>query len=515
MFERINNIIEQAESLLERVNPSWALSRARARQMLGAYEAAKPRRNRVMRGEARGPDLVANESVESLRSQARFLDENYDIVTGALDTLVARTVGPRGIMVEPMVMNKNGDLNDDINRQINDLFCDWWENPEVKGEYSGSLVEQLAVRTWLRDGEMFTQMIEGDKPGLSRTAGIPFHIEIMEPDLVPVNYENSSIRLFQGIEKNAWGRPIKYWVYRGHPNDYSYRLPAIEDLKPIKGDNLIHLKMVKRIGQTRGISLLHAVITRLEDLKDYEESERIAARISAAAAFYIKKGNPDSFIPEDTDTADEERSFKIKPGMVFDRLREGEEVGSIQSNRPSTLLEPFRNAMVKAVASGTRTGYSSISKDYKGSYSSQRQELVEQWEHYATLQQQFAKIFKAPIYRRFLRMAILSGKIKVPAEVDEKTLYRAHYQGPAMPWIDPDKESKANERNNKAGYNTRSAIIRSRNENPLEVEQQLARERKREKELGLVLTSNAENEIQQPQPVEQQEQKAEEVQSDD
>lgn len=499
MFERFSNIIDQAESLLTKINPGWALNRAKARQMLGAYEAAKPRRNRVMRGEMRGPDLTANESVESLRAQARFLDENYDIVTGAIDTLVARTVGPNGIMVEPMIRDKNGDLNDELNRQVNELFNAWWENPEVKGEYSGALVEQLAARTWFRDGEMFTQMIDGDKPGLTRSADIPFFIEIMEPDLVPVNYENSAIRLFQGIEKNAWGKSIKYWVYRGHPNDYSYRLPAIEDLKPIKGDNLIHLKMVKRIGQTRGISLLHSVITRLEDVKDYEESERIAARISAAAAFYIKKGNPDAYVPEDDELEDEERAFKIQPGMVFDRLREGEEVGSIQSNRPSTNLEPYRNAMVKAIAAGMRVGYSSISKDYNGSYSSQRQELVEQWEHYTTLQQQFAKIFKAPIYKRFLRMAILSGKIKVPASVDESTLYRAHYQGPRMPWIDPDKESKANERNNKAGYTTRSAIIRSRNENPVEVEQQLSRERRREKELGLILTSNAENDMMQTQ----------------
>jgi len=276
-------------------------------------------------------------------------------------------------------------------------------------------------------------------------------------------------------------------------------LPAIEDLKPIDGDDLIHLKMVKRIGQTRGISLLHAVITRLEDLKDYEESERVAARISAAAAFYIKKGNPDAYIPEDDTDEYEERSFKVKPGIIFDRLREGEEVGSIQSNRPSTLLEPFRNAMVKAFAAGTKISYSSASKDYNGSYSAQRQELVEQWEHYTTLQQQFASRFKRPIYERFVRMAVLTNKLNLPSDVDRSTITKAHYQGPAMPWIDPKKESEANERNNRAGYNTRSAIIRSRNENPIEVEQQLSRERKREKELGLVLSSNAEYDYQEPQ----------------
>ena len=125
MLERIESTIDQIERVINKISPSFALQRAKARQMLGAYEAAKPRRNRKMMGESRGPDLVANESLESLRAQARFLDENYDIVTGALDTLVARTVGPKGIMVEPMVKTIDGDLHDDVNSQLNELFNEW------------------------------------------------------------------------------------------------------------------------------------------------------------------------------------------------------------------------------------------------------------------------------------------------------------------------------------------------------------------------------------------------------
>lgn len=493
MFEKQ---IEQAENILSLVAPRYALKRAHARQMLAAYEATKHGRTRKMKSEHRGPDIVANESTESLRAQARFYDENYDIVTGALDTLAMRVAGPRGLMVEPMVKTIDGDLHDEFNRELNELFNRYWIEPDVSGELTGAMVEQLSARTWLRDGEMFAQIIEGQRAGLKSRTGVPFWIELMEPDFCPVNYDNKGLRIHQGAEQNSWGRPIRYYVYREHPGDYKWRLPSYEDLKPISGENILHLKMIKRIGQTRGVSLLHSVITRIEDLKDYEESERVAARIAAAMAFFIKKGSPDSFMPESDDDA-EERSFKIQPGMVFDRLQAGEDVGTIQSNRPSVLLEPFRNAMVKAFASGMRLSYSSASKDYNGTYSAQRQELVEQWDHYETLQKHFADRFKRPIYERFVRMAVLSGKIKVPKEVDKSTLARAHFQGPAMPWIDPDKESKANERNNKAGYKTRSAIIRSRNENPIEVEEQLARERRREQELGLILTSNAEHELKQ------------------
>lgn len=505
----IKNALGKIDEYIALISPGFALKRAQARHMLASYEAAKPGRNRRKRGESRGPNVVANESIESLRAQARYLDENYDIVTGSLDTLVMRTVGPAGIMVEPMAKTKDGDLHDDFNRKINDLFSEYWEEPEVSGELSGAQAEQLAARSFLRDGEMFTQIVEGEKPGLKYATGIPFSIELLEPDLVPLNFDDSGKRIFQGISKNAWNRSTGYYVYKSHPNDYQWRLPGFEDLRPISGDNMLHVKLIKRIGQTRGVSLLHSVIIRIEDLKDYEESERIAARIAAAAAFYIRKGSPDTFIPDpEGDTT--ERSFKVSPGMVFDRLEPGEEIGSIQSNRPSALLEPFRNAMVKAYSSGMKISYSSASKDYNGTYSAQRQELVEQWDHYTTLQKYFSSRFKSPIYKRFVRMAILSGRIDVPKDVDQNSIYKAHYQGPAMPWIDPDKESKANERNNRAGFNSRSAIIRSRNENPMEVEQQLAIERSREKRLGLFLTSNAENDKPQESETEKGAENAEE-----
>ena len=499
--ETVEKAGKELDRVLASVAPGIALRRRRDRHMLDAYEATRPGRTRRMGLESRGPDVVNIESAESLKSQARYLDENYDLVTGALDTLVMRVVGPRGIMVEPMVKATDGSLHKEFNRQLNDLFIEFYKRPDVTGEYSGAMCEQLACRTWLRDGEEFTQLVQGPKPGLVYPTGIPFAIELLEPDLVPhVDFGVNAAKVHQGVEKNAWGRPLAYHVYREHPGEFMHRLPTQSDLKRVSSDNIIHLKMIKRIGQTRGVTLLHSVITRIEDLKDYEESERIAARIAAAAAFYIKKGSPDTFTPPQD--ADSDRSFKIAPGIVFDRLQQGEEVGSIQSNRPSALLEPFRNAMVKMLAAGMRISYSSTAKDYNGTYSAQRQELVEQWDMYATMQNWFADSFKRPIYEAFIRVAVLSGRLVIPDDVDLSTLYRAHYQGPAMPWIDPDKEGKANERNVRAGFTSRSQVVRSRNHNPIELDEQLTMERERERESGLVLTSNAIHDLTEAPPPE-------------
>jgi len=63
--------------------------------------------------------------------------------------------------------------------------------------------------------------------------------------------------------------------------------------------------------------------------------------------------------------SDKTRYFDVKPGLFFDNLNPGEEINTIQSNRPSQLLSEFRSAMLRAIAAGTRTSYSSIAKKLK------------------------------------------------------------------------------------------------------------------------------------------------------
>ena len=486
------------DKTIEAFSPEKAVSRLRNRQILAAYEANIPSRLHKRKKETRGPDTVAKEGVVGLRGQARYYDENYDLVTGILDILVSRTVGPNGIQVEPMVRGTDGALHSEFNRELWEGFNEWYERPDVTGELSGAMCEQLAARTLFRDGEQFTQLVKGDKIGLRHPTKTKLLIELLEPDLFPVSFDDEKENIHQAIQKNAWGRPTRYWAYKQHPGD-ARSFSVLGDLKPVPAENILHAKLIKRIGQTRGVSILHSVMTRLEDLKDYEESERVAARVSAAMAAYIKKGNPDSYIPTNPDTDEDDRSFKMAPGLVFDRLRPGEEVGTIQSNRPSALLEPFRNSMIRMVASGTRTNYSSSAKDYNGSYAAQRQELVEGWDNYTSLQVMFSGFYKRPLYSEYVKISILSGRHVVPSDVDQTSLYRAHFQGPAMPWIDPDKEGKANERNCQAGFTSRSQVIRSRNLNPIEVDEQIETERKREADKDLVFSSRIENKNIQPE----------------
>jgi lambda family phage portal protein len=194
------------------------------------------------------------------------------------------------------------------------------------------------------------------------------------------------------------------------------------------------------------------------------------------------------------DSDAKERHIKMAPGLIFDNLKAGEEIGTIEHNRPNPNLGTFRSDMLKAAASGTMAQYSTISKNYDGNYSSQRQELIEQQVNYLVLTDEFIDQFTMPIVETFIRMQLL-GEEDLPADVDRNSLFDVEYQGPALPWIDPVKEATGYLQLVRGGFTSKTKVIRSLGGNPQRVAQQLKQEREADDRNKLVFTSDAKHNI--------------------
>lgn len=474
--------------ILRPVAPRMVLKRLAAEEGIRNYEAADVTRTHRGKKEARSADASLQRSAKSLREQCRKLDEDDGVVTGLFDRLEERVVGGPGIAVEPLPLDFAGNVHLDFAAAIKAAWSEWSLRPEVSGELTRPQVERLVCRTWLRDGEALAQMLIGNVAGYKHLSSVPFALELLEPDYLPWEYNDLSKGIAQGVERNEWRRVRAYHVLKRHPGDLLVHGLA-QNTKAVPAERMIHIAHRKRIGQNRGVPLLHSVLIRLADIKDYEESERIAARISAALAMYIKKGSPDDYTPVKGVTG--ERTLPIRPGMVFDGLQQGEEVGMIESNRPNTFLEPFRNGQLKVVAAGSRGTYSSVARSYDGTYSAQRQELVEGQQGYDLLQHEFIDYWCRPVYRRWLNVAILTGKIVMPPDVDPETVYSAVYQGPVMPWINPVHEANAWKILVEAGFADEAEVARARQRNPQELKRSRIAEILANRAAGLVYSSDA------------------------
>jgi lambda family phage portal protein len=180
--------------------------------------------------------------------------------------------------------------------------------------------------------------------------------------------------------------------------------------------------------------------------------------------------------------------MKFRPGMIFDDLRVGEEIGTIDTQRPNANLLTYRQGQLRGAASGTGTAYSSIAKSYDGTYSAQRQELVESWSAYATLAAEFTSAIVRPTYETFVATAVAAGLVKVPRDVVAASIDDAIYIAPQMPWIDPESEMNAAVASEGAGYASAPEIIRRRGGSPRDVLVQEARWRRQCEKAGLTFT---------------------------
>lgn len=460
------------DRLIRWISPEWALRRALSRHYLERlYDAASPSQYRKPRTGNYSGNAVMVQAQGTLRAQARYLDENHDLAIGVLNTLVSRIVGT-GIVCEPMIKDGAGELASDANEQVRRAWREWCRQPEASTLYSWGQVQRLVCRSWLRDGEIFAQHVEG---ALAKTGiGVPYMLELIEADLCPMNaFAEGPPQVIQGIELAGWNRPIAAYFYKHHPGDSA--MPGgvtidLASLKRIARDNLIHLRLTSRLHQLRGVTILHGVLSRLEDLRDYEESERVAARVAAAFCAYIRR-NPD--FAGQSALASGDRSMEMVPGMIFDQLLPGEEVGTIGTDRPNPNLGTFRGDQLRAVAAGTNTNYSSISKNFDGTYSAQRQELVESRSAYDELRQEFVDVFVSQAYRRWLPLAIASGAVRL-GKIDKATLFDADFRGPGIPWIDPLKETQGDALAVANGFKSRHQVIRERGNDPITTDEQLA-----------------------------------------
>ena len=473
------NLIDKAVSVF---SPQKGFERAKYRRAMAAYEAAKPSRIRKNQSDNSSGTTVVAQSGDALRGTARSLEQNYDVVKTALDLLVNNTVGPNGITKEPRPKDINGEIHAEFAGQLLDVWEDFKLNPEVTGEHDYASMERLLARTLFRDGEELAQLVVGTGRGLNHRTRVPFSIEMVEIDQLPFTMTDQSRGIINGVELNGWGRPLAYHMYKSHPGNSTWEFSS--QTKRVPASRMLHPKLTQRIGQVRGVTVFHSVLNRIDDLKEYEESERVAARVAASLTGYVKKGVADDYVaPESGDT---ERHFSMAPGLIADNLEVGEEIGLIESNRPSALLTPFHAQMLRSTAGGVGVGYSSLSRNYDGTYSAQRQELVEGWIHYQALTSMIAGQISRPIWKTFVDMAILSGVVQVPSDLDMNTLYDADYRGPPMPWIDPVKEVTANIMAEKALHKTGPQIIRERNGNPSDLLKEEALWRTRMDEAGVI-----------------------------
>ncbi|HEU4589371.1 MAG TPA: phage portal protein [Steroidobacteraceae bacterium] len=466
--------------------PAAARDRQLARQqrnVLGAwsggYEATEPSRRRRFHRDTRNGDALARSSAVALRNQARHLDRNVDIVRGGFDKLTDFIVGAQGITVEPQPKRMDGTVHDEFAAQLRRDYEAHRQWPEVTWTHNGGGMDRIVCRTWLRDGECLGQLVSGPRKDLTYGSDVPVAIELIEPDLLPHWLDDAGKNIHQAIERSDWGRPVAYHLLKSHPG--SDTVAGTGQTKRVPAERMLHLRSVDRIGQLRGVTILASTIPTLQDIHEYRGFEQIAAKMASSMVLKIKRGDPGQFNGADVNgnpTYDPKNPpvYQMDGGMIVFSGAAGEDAEFFDTKRPNAGAAPWIQQQLRFASAGFGgLSYSAFARDYNGTYSAQRQELVENWPHYHALTGEFVGQWSRPSYEEFVRWRVLSKGI--PADVDPASIFEALFFGPAMPWIDPEKEANAQLILVQACFKSSSQVIRERGGSLSETYHQLKAEK--------------------------------------
>ena len=291
-----------------------------------------------------------------------------------------------------------------------------------------------------------------------------------------------------GIELDRLKRPVAYYVN----DDFTKYHPMVGDTggsgnmkrTRILARDMLHVFRRQWVGQLRGIPWGSVTIGDLFQIHRYKQAAVTAARIGAAKMGFFRSDDDGEY------TGDEESgeySVNAEAGTF-------ENIGNLQFEAfdpqyPVGEFKEFMFQVLHGIAAGLNIDAHTLTNDLsKVNYSSGRIGMLETREFFKTLQTWFIAIFMKPLFRRWLGLELALMQIEIngyPLSRGFKYYLPAYFQGRRWPWVDPEKEMNAHEKEYNLRVTTISRIIRERGDDPMEIFEEFAEEQKLMKQMGI------------------------------
>lgn len=448
-------------------NPDRAMAYLRGRQALLSYAAGSKRGpNRNWRPKNTAADEMIRKDWAFVTARARDLERNSGHVSGALNKICANVVSDSGIRPQVQLRGPDGKLDRLRSRAVEELFRRWAEHPRVNFFEK----QELTLRHNWVDGEVLIHIYES--PTLYRAGIVPLGMELLEADYLDssVNGQlangNTAVR---GIEFDAEGFPVAYHLFTEHPGSLYRNVRSFSLGRSVRIDasRIIHPFLRKRASQSRGISWLASVIMEMHDFDEYQDSERILARLTSAFGFFVETNNPDisadkllggAALPGGTpapELSGARLPVHVETGGIH-VLPQGTKIHGEGFDRPGSNYEPYIKTQLKGISAGVNMSYHAFSNDYSdASYSAARSAALEERRSYKKQQAFLVRAFNTPLWIAWGQFLALSGFADtLGLGIDIPVIW----QTPGWPWVDPLKDATASKIRHELGTTSRRRI---------------------------------------------------------
>lgn len=467
---------ELIDSTIGLFSPEAQLRRMRARNAIDFVRGYKGAMDSRSRGTAWGAASTSGTaeaipSLSRLRNSSRQLMRDDPIARKAMKSIVTALVGTG---VKPRMKDPT-------------VFERWCEYADADGVLDFAGLQALAVNSWLEGGNtLIRRRIRRPQDGFE----VPLQLQILEGDYLDMTKTNNGANIVVGgVEFDALGKRVAYWLFPEHPGDVTVYAKSLVSRR-IPAEEIIHLFAPERPGQVVGVPVLSSSIAAFRDANELREIDMMFRKVAACFSVFVTSDD-DQAVGAPTGKKDAKTSMAeevLAPGMIK-YLKPGQ---SVQTAAPpvSGGIGEVLTLTYQLAAAGMHVSYERATGDMsKVNYSSIRagelnfQAAIDQLQWLI-----FVPVFMKGVMRWFDQIGALAG-----VKVDARKVI--DYTTPRMGYVDPEKEVAAIKEEIRGGLKSHSGALRERGEDPDKIFGELAEDRKKLKALGVTVDTDPANEM--------------------
>lgn len=425
-------------------------------------------------------DAAVIPDLPTLHARARALVRDDSYAASAVRAFRRNVVGG-GIRCAPQ-RQAGAALDDRWNRAAGDLWKHWSDSPrfvDIERRRNFAEVQRWVVDELVVVGEALVRLCARDHgPGLPKLSLQCIEAEQLDRDLTFHDGPDGVKREVRGgVEVDEFGTAVAYHI-KAFTSPDLHRITMTA--QRIDAKEILHIMEPGRARQTRATGRMTASIERLRNLGQYDFAQLVTARAEASIGLVIETPAAEvGFGGTDGDGTPKPDQLDLLPFMVA-RTAPGEKVQPFAPTRPGNGYRDFVAMQLKAVAAGIGISYEQIARDFtNGTYSSQRQAMLEDRREFRILQEMLITQLCQPVYDEFVRLSVIDGLLAVDAVEYAKGVSgyrRAVWMPDGWQWIDPEKETNADAAGLAAGLVTREELALERGRDWREIAQQRANE---------------------------------------
>ena len=385
-----------------------------------------------------------NLSRQELASRARILDMSSPVARAAIQCLCQGVIGS-GLKYSPLPTSQYFENYSELTNALSERL-DLMSNLHLldsTGRLTFGELQSALFRNFILSGDAFLIRKKVGKQSSwrlieERTCFTPPWMNMDETGALARTDDGHIV--VDGIELSKSLRPIAYWFTftpdKCETKDEWVRIPAFDR----KGLPIVlHVGMIDRGDQYRGLPLLASLIETIWATLCYAQAETQGALIEAAHSFFITSDavNPTldplaaisqaaldkPLVPDAEEKQDEDaqytldplgfgglenswfggairRSQYVSPGTSV-RLKPGEKIEYPPSNRPNSYYGAFIEVQAKLVGAATRIPYEVLLQSFESSYSASRAALGQFKQTCEAYKTRFVESVMKPIFTTF------------------------------------------------------------------------------------------------------------------